>query len=448
MAEPCKTTPPRRSSGRAAMDRSGSRRGATGPGSISGIPPGREGSGPGSQADEQSQRVDRRAPAYVVAIEGQDLKQAGLAKHVTHLHVEESWGTIPVVTMTVHNDALAYTDESLWTEGNKLDVRTGYVGTGLEQRGRFIIQEVRWNHRKTREPTITILAYGEQILMARQQRRLNYLEKRDSEIAEEVAGRYGWAADVDQTEPVHRQVAQPGWTDLELLQERAKLHGFELAVVDGTLHFHAPRWEESGISLIYDKSEQSQLSSLDVSSHAHRRGAVFHATQIDPITKEVIDLDSSNEPDPITAEAMGRSQSGLVLASEVTKVDGEQPVWFLTGEGHEQNRGQIQEQADGFARHTDWLVDGEGTAIGLEKMRAGTMIEIIGVGKTSGWYRVMSAKHIIEGTRGYRVEFGVARAWHEKPRGSGRRRGSGQLSGLGVGDDVSTASLRMGVVAL
>jgi hypothetical protein len=407
---------------------------------------------PSAPPDRQVVSIDRRAPIYVVEIEGTDLAQAAMAGNVEQVLVEESCGVIPVARVVLYNERLRLTDDALFREGNRMTIRTGYPLTGLEKRGTFILAAPRFAFRKGKEPTITLTAYGEQILLAREQKRRVFKKRRDSDIAEEIAGEHGFAADVERTDPVHEQVAQMNETDAQLLLKRARLHGYELSVRDGTLHFHPPRFEDSGVQILYDKGEKSGLGKLDVTARTHLMGAEFRASQIDPLKKEVFDLASREVPDPITKEVQGRSREPLVMARELASVDGRQPVIFLTGEGHEQTREQVERQNEAYSQHTRWLVEGEGEAIGLEKVRAGTMIEILGIGRIGGWYLITAARHDI--SAGYRLVFSVRRAWHGAPGASAPARAP-QTSSAGSRApargglaDVTAASPRAGVFAM
>lgn len=407
---------------------------------------------PSAPPDRQVVSVDRRAPLYVVEIEGTDLAQAALTGNVEQVLVEESCGVIPVARVVLHNERLRLTDDALFREGNRMVIRTGYASTGLEKRGTFILSAPRYAFRKGKEPTITLTAYGEQLLLARAQKRRVFKRRRDSDIAEEIAGEHGFGADVERTDPVHEQVSQMNETDMQFLLKRARLHGYEVGVRDGTLHFHPPRFEDAGVQIIYDKGEKSGLGKLDVTARTHLMGAELRASQIDPLKKEVFDLASREEPDPITKEVEGRSRQPLVMARELASVDGKQPVLFLTGEGHEQTREQLERQNEAYSQHTRWLVEGEGEAIGLEKVRAGTMIEILGIGRIGGWYLITAARHDI--SAGYRLVFSVRRAWHGAPGASAPAR-SPQTSSAGSRapargglSDVTAASPRAGVFAM
>jgi len=354
--------------------------------------------------------VDRRAPIYVVEIEGTDLRQVAMTGNVEQVLVEESCGLIPVARVVLYNERLRLTDEALFAEGNKMVIQTGYPTTGLAKRGTFVLAAPRYNFKKGSEATITLTAYGEAIRMARVQKRRLFKKKRDSQIAEEIAGEYGFGADVERTDPVHEQVAQMNETDSQFLLKRARLHGYELDVVDGVLHFHPPRFEDSGVQITYDKGEKSGLNRLDVVARTHLMAAEVQGTQIDPLKKEVYEVASREIPDPITEEAIGRSRTGLRMAKEMATVDGKQPVLFLTNEGHEQTREQTERESEAFSQSTRWLIEGEGEAIGLEKVRGGTMVEIVGIGRIGGWYRITAARHDLG--RGYSLTFSVKRAWH------------------------------------
>jgi len=173
-------------------------------------------------------------------------------------------------------------------------------------------------------------------------------------------------------------------------------------------------------------------------------GAGVEATQIDPLKKEVYSVASREAPDPITEEVVARSRDALRTAKDMATVDGKQPVLFLTNEGHEQTRAQTERQSEAFSQATRWLVEGEGEAIGLEKIRAGGMVEVLGIGRIGGWYLVTAARHDLG--RGYSLTFSVRRAWHgplgRSPPARGARTSSAgsRAPDRGGIDDVTAAS--------
>ncbi len=414
------------------------------PGSLR--PPGQarqSAAGPVSEVDRQTVAIDRRAPQYVVDIDGTSLKEAGFGDHIRQVSVEETIDLIPMAKIVLHNIKHGITDEPLWKENSKVVIRTGYAKTGIVNRGTFYLTEPEWDFDQGREPRVILTAFGEIVVMARHEERRVYEGMTDSDIAREIAGRHGFGADVDDTPVLHEHVAQVNRTDAQFLLKRARLHGFEFYVMDGIMHWHAPRFEDSGIRLIYNDGEQSQMNKIRVGSRTHFMGQEVLATQLDPLTKELIDVMSEEQDDPITAE--GRKDG--IASKELVTLNGVQPLRYMVGEGHEQNADALKKQAEAYSQHSRWLVGGTANAIGLEKLRGGQMIEIVGVGKASGFYRAMAVRHNIE--NGYDLEFDIGRSWQGKPGRSRLPKSARPISSpftAGGRFDVSSQSVQAGVV--
>lgn len=464
--DPCRVVshePATSSSSRPTPRRSPPLPGTTLPGSGSSAQPGVEGgrlpgyvvptSGAGAGAggpaiERQVISVDRRAPIWVVTIDGTDLHSVDMTGRVESIVVEEADDHIPVATVILHNDKKTLTDDALWKPMNRLSISTGYPTTGLASRGEFLLTSPGDIFEQNGEPKILLRCYGEQSLLSRTQERFVYEAMTDADMAREVAGRHGLTPVVDDTDFVHEHTAQLNITDWRFLMERATLHGFEVDVRHGELHFHAPRFEDSGIKLNYREGEKGQLGRLHVTPRPHHRGAEFRWTDYDPYAKVLIDVRSQEEPDPITAAAAGDTPGGPVHAKEMASVDGKQPVWFVTQEGHEWGEEPFQEQTEAWSQHSRWCVDAVGRCIGLEQLRAGKMLFITGTGHAGGWYRIVRAKHDLNGKGGYAVEFALKRAWEGARTGTSPVSASRSSSAGSRGGRPSVPSPRSGVVTI
>ena len=201
---------------------------------------------------------------------------------------------------------------------------------------------------------------------------------------------------------------QANESDWKFLERRAKLYGYVLYVDAGTLHFHKVRPRESGIS-VSGGSEPGVLQDFMVQSRTFMRGLALTMTQIDPVSKDEILAMSTEAPDAVQAQMDYRNWVEMVNIPGVG-----QPKRFIVGEGHQQTSVALTGMVGEMAKSTRYVIAGSGQLHGIEQLRANDIIEINGVGRSSGKYFVTRALHEIEAEEGsmgggYRVKFDVVR---------------------------------------
>lgn len=150
------------------------------------------------------------------------------------------------------------------------------------------------------------------------------------------------------------------------------------------------------------------------------RGLKLKFSQIDPLTKEEYQVESSEEADPLQMMMEHQNWKDLVSIPGIG-----QPERFITNEGHEQFRPEMKRQIDRMAQSTRYVIAGVGTSRGMEAIHAKDFITVEGIGRSSGRYFVTRAIHQINSGDGglgggYKTRFEVVRA------------GAGELSGKGT----------------
>lgn len=335
----------------------------------------------------------------------------GLVKTIV---VEETSGfDLPICRVTLANVDQRLNATILAKEQTSFSARFGWANPGLQSHGTFIVQRPRWRFGGTEGAEVDIVAYGEQVRLAATERREVYRKMRDSDIAQRIAERHGFEADVDRTDPVHDQVIQANESDAKFLARRARMHGLLVMVEDGVLRFHAPRVCESGIRLTCQNPEGGIESFLnfEVQSRTFQRGLRLHISQIDPVTKEEFEVVSGE-----TATDLQRG-TGFGNWRDLVSIPGVgQPERFLVGEGHEQRREQLRTQVDRMSEASRFVIAGAGTAVGLETLRPQQIITMVNIGRSSGRYVVTRVTHRISGENsedGYSTRFEVLRAGAE-----------------------------------
>ncbi len=343
---------------------------------------------------------------------------------VSEIYLEETIGfEVPLVRITLINVNDRLSSTILAKEQTAFSVRLGFDNPGIVDHGRFIVQRPTFKFSEGKAGvTLDVIGYGEAIKLGDTERREVYQKMSDSDIANIIAGRNGFTLDSDPTSPIHDQVLQANESDWRFLSRRAKLYGYMLYVDNGVLHFHRPRPVESGIRLarMIPGKATGNVRDFVVHSRTFLRGLHLTMTQIDPVTKEEIQVDSTEAPDEVQTLLDYQNWQEIATIPEVG-----QPTRFITGEGHEQKRPLLQNQVLRMAQASRYVIAGHGTAIGLETLRPNQFITIEGVGRSSGRYYITAVIHQMNAKEsglggGYNVRFEVVRA------------GAGPLTGGGV----------------
>jgi phage protein D len=329
---------------------------------------------------------------------------------IKSIYLEETCGfELPVCKLVIGNIRKGLSSTILAKEQSSFRVQIGWRNPGLQDHGVYIVQRPKFRFASgTRDTDIEIVAYGEAVKLGATERRQVYKKMRDSDIAEMIAARNGFEADVDRTSLVHDQVIQANESDYKFLAKRAKLHGFLLSVENGVMRFQRPRPCDSGIRLTcLEPNSINNFIDFSVRSRTFMRAARLNISQIDPVTKEEFTVDDTDAVDPL--------QRGLGLTNweDLVSIDGVgRPQRFITNEGHEQRRSLWLDQISRMAESQRYVISGMGSALGMETLRPKDLITMAGVGRSDGKYFVTRTMHSISagGNGGYRTRFEVVRA--------------------------------------
>lgn len=362
--------------------------------------------------EEEGGRSEMRLrPSIMATISGRGLDEEFLSSSVVSVRADETSRGLSSAEILVQNDRQRFTDHEL-LEGRHLqvDLYTGYDNTKFVKRGRFYAAAPRYAFGNQAMPYIKLCCYGEEWPLAVREERRVYQNKRDSDIAQDIARRHGLRADVDQTPVIHEHVAQFNVTDMEFLENRALLHGYDVYVEDGVLHFHAPRFDHSGLNLIVGNGELGVFRSFQVVVDPWVRGSLWTKSGIDRVTGSEYEFRSTGEEsDAVASEMINAARGNFIRAVDLARVGEVTPRRFIVGDGHEQSEVEARRQVDGYAKATEWVSQGSAEVRGIELMKARQVVTILGVGHLSGDYYVSQVTHCITPERGYTMEFSALR---------------------------------------
>lgn len=368
----------------------------------------------GAYGDDDPSRENKMQPMYLVKIGGIDTQETKHSMLIKKVEIRESCGTMSMCKVTMANPMDALTDDDTWDGEPTMEIWTGFAGTTMEKRsGIFQLRRPKFKFLPDGTAVVEMVGFDESYLLAMTQKRRKFEGMTDGLIASQIARDHNLLVDIDWTTYIHDCVIQANESDMQFLDKRARHHGYELTVKDGVLHFHKPRYEHSGIFLVRRVVGAANLKSFEVSLDKWFSAVDVIATQIDPISKELIRVSSSADPDEVSALGMTRTIFGTDNWEDLVE---EVPNLYMLEAGHAQHVDNLQKEADGWATNTRFLVRGLAKTFGMERIHAGQIVTILNVGKFSGDYLVSEIVHRFGSDEGYQVEMDVRRSWLEKPQ--------------------------------
>jgi phage protein D/phage baseplate assembly protein gpV len=210
-----------------------------------------------------------------------------------------------------------------------------------------------------------------------------YINKKDSDLAQTMAGSAGLATEIEATNTVYDHIYQDNQTDLGFLMQRAWRIGYECFVRAGKLYFRKP--PTSGPSLTLEWGE----------SLLYFAPRMTLAEQVDEVTVKGWDI---QEKAPIVGQktsgalnpALGESKNGQQWAAtfgagKLVVVD--QPV-VSQAEANIMAQARLDERSGAF-------VVAEGRAPRCPQLTAGEKVTLEGLGqRLSGNYLVTQVRHV------------------------------------------------------
>ncbi len=290
-------------------------------------------------------------------------------------------------------------DPSLFAIGNTFEAKLGYLDDLKSLMvGEITSMEPRFSF--GHQPILTVRGHDRRHRLNRGRKTRTFVQQKDSDIAAQIAGEAGLSAQTTDSSVTHEYILQANQTDMEFLQERARLIRYEVIVEDKTLVFR-PASNAEGEAVILVLGDDllefyPRLSSMLLVSEVAVRGWDMREK------KEIVGQARSGDE----VSAMGAQTRAANLAENV----------FGTAIGQMTNHPvSTQAEADQIAkarfnRAAMALVTGEGVCQGRTGLRAGQVIKLDGLGQRfSGQYYVSSALHRFSTDGSYVTQFTVQR---------------------------------------
>ena len=228
----------------------------------------------------------------------------------------------------------------------------------------------------------------------------SFRNMKDSDIAAQIAQDWRLTPQVDATDTTHEYVLQNNQTDREFLAERARRLRYEIRVEDRSLFFQKAKEDGSAVAtLTYGETLVDffpRLTTVNQTSKVEVRGWSVK-------DKEAVSGEAGTSD---TISTMAGQKTGGKISEEIAG----QSTCILSGEN-----ASTKDEAESMAcaalnRAVMEFITGEGRCIGNPDIKAGSVVELKGLGERfSGLYYVVSCNHSI-GLRGYYTSFTARRS--------------------------------------
>jgi phage protein D/phage baseplate assembly protein gpV len=229
---------------------------------------------------------------------------------------------------------------------------------------------------------LVVRGYDKSHRLYRESRSKAFLNQKDSDLAQSIAGSAGLSPEVDVTSTVYDHIYQHNQSDLAFLMQRAWRIGYECFVEDGKLYFRKPPSGNASLTLTWGDD-----------LHVFRPRMTL-AEQVDEVLVKGWDPEKK---ETIVGQAstgnlypgVGEARNGAAWAStfgngKVVIVD--QPV-VSQSEADTLAAARLDEISGAF-------IEAEGEAFRRPDLRAGRIIELRALGQRfSGKYLVTNARH-------------------------------------------------------
>lgn len=250
--------------------------------------------------------------------------------------------------------------------------------------------------------TLTIRGYDKRHRLTRGTKSRAFLNVKDSDIAQKIAGEAGLSIKVDASTVVHEHVIQHNQTDLEFLRDRARRIGYEVALDDKMLYFRQPKGTRGTLTLSWGVELRNFHPRLSLS------GQVSQVKVYGWDTTQKREIVGQSKASPHLNPKTGISASGGALAqqsfSSAELIEVHMPV---TTQQEAENLAQAiyKEVSAGF-------IEAQGVAYGNGDLVAGKQVTLQKLGKRfSGTYMVTSATHYYSSVGGYDTHFTIEGAY-------------------------------------
>jgi Rhs element Vgr protein len=274
-------------------------------------------------------------------------------------------------------------DGDLFIPGKKVDIQLGYRSTNKSVfKGIVVRHSIKLRKNAS---MLVVECRDEAVKMTVGARSRYFVDKKDSDIMEELAGFHGLQKEIEATTPTLKEVVQYDATDWDFLVCRAEANGQVVSVEDGKVIVGKP---VTGSAAVVSVRYGATLLELDAEIDARAQSTGIKAFTWNATDQEVINADAS---EPATTNNGNLSPSTLagVLGSEPRQIR----------HGGKISQPELQAWADGrLMKERLAKVRGRAKFQGFSGVMPGKVIEVAGIGdRFAGNIYVSGVRHTVAG---------------------------------------------------
>lgn len=255
------------------------------------------------------------------------------------------------------------------------------------------------------QSSLEIWGLDSSVLMEREDKRKDWPNKKDSDVAAEIFSQYGLSSEVDDSQVTHDEAVSTiiqRETDWQFLKRLSLRNGFECFVEGGTGYFRRTRVDaEPQALLAVHFGDDTNVSRFAIEVNALTPADVTMA-QVDRTSKEALDATADGGDQP----ALGAMDAAAIVGP------GMPPALMIVGKTATTGSVEMADLCRGLFREREWFVTGEGEMAGNAAgvvLKPRRTVTIKGIGETfSGVYLVSHVTHSFS-EDGYVQRFDVKR---------------------------------------
>ncbi len=365
-------------------------------------------------------KPDFYVPTFEVQLRGRPLPK-DVVRDITQVSYRDNIQDVDSFEITINNwDAdkrtFKYIDQDLFDPGKELELKMGYVGEPPRSMIKGQITSLRPSFPSGGQPTLAISGLNVIHKFRHEQKTRAYTNLTDSQIAKQMESKDQLGVKINindeaaAKEPRHDYVLQDNQYDIVFLMERARRVGYDLFVE-----------EKKGKSeLSFGPSNNVKDIAYKLSFAKYRLGTGETANKLFPLIDFKPELSTAQQVSEVTVKGWNPKTKKPISQTANRK---EIKTKSVGGNGQkiEESFSERKEIITDRPVNTDAeakklalasldmiakeMVKGNGSTIGLPDLRAGSIIEMDGMGERfSGTYFVTATTHSI-GDGGYTTNF-------------------------------------------
>ncbi|OAD91967.1 type IV secretion protein Rhs [Aequorivita soesokkakensis] len=353
---------------------------------------------PNSRIIETQQSAD--LVTFKILIDGSEISAAYQVKNIS---VEKEINRIPFAQIVFIDGEAASQDFKLSNEdilipGKKIEIKAGYHSDDETIFKGIIIKhslKIRENN-----SVLIVECRDEAVKMTIGRKSNFYYESKDSDIIEELIGKYSLENEIESTSFINKEMVQYRASDWDFIMMRAQLNGQICTVDDGKIKISKPDLSQAEIETV---AFGSTLLDFDAEMDARNQFNSITAYGWNPSEQEIIDAEA-NDP--------GISLNGNISVSDLAEVINLENLELKHGGNY--NSTQLQNWSD--AKNLFQQLSktrGRVKFQGIPIVKPGTMLKLQGVGdRFNGKIFISSVRHeIVNGNWTVDAEFGMNPKW-------------------------------------